>query len=242
MELKKNPKFDLDKDRGLYFSFGLCLMLFLTWFFLEMKTYDKETLFDYSLTEDREYREDIPIINLTTPPPPPPPVTPPETIEIVANEVEIEETVLSSTETDQYEAIPERIISVEEVQVGEVIEDIYVPFAVIEEVPIFPGCEGTPKELMRKCFVEKMQDHVKKNFHYPQRAMENNIQGKVYVQFTIDENGHIVDIMSRAPDFILQESAENLMKSLPEMTPGRQRGKPVKVKYSLPIVFKLMNQ
>jgi len=242
MEVKKNPKFDLNKYRGLFFSFGLCLMLFLTWMILEMKTYDEETILNYNVIEDKEYREEIPITNLATPPPPPPPVAPPETIEIVADEVEIEETVINSTETDQNEAIPDRIISVEEVQVGEVIEDIYVPFAIIEEVPIFPGCEGTPKELMRKCFVEKMQQHVRNNFHYPQSAMDNNIQGKVYVQFTIDEKGHIVNIMSRAPDFILQESAENLMKSLPEMTPGRQRGKPVKVKYSLPVVFKLVNQ
>lgn len=242
MEIKKNPKFDLNKDRSLYFSLGLCIMLFLTWMALEIKTYDKETLLNYNITEDREYREEIPITNLNTPPPPPPPVTPPETIEIVADEVEIEETVITSTETNQDEAIPDRIIRVEEVQVAEVIEDIYVPFAVIEEVPIFPGCEGTPKELMRKCFVEKVQDHIRKNFHYPQSAMDNNIQGKVYVQFTIDENGHIVNIISRAPDFILKESAENLMKSLPEMTPGRQRGKPVKVNYSLPVVFKLMSQ
>src|SRR5690606_20500806 len=207
--------FDLNKDRGLYFSFGLCFMLFLTWMALEMKTYDKETLLNYNITEDKEYREEIPITNLATPPPPPPPPAPAIIIEIVANEIEIEETELSSTETDQNEAIPDRIISVEEIKVSEVVEDIYIPFAVIEEVPIFPGCEGTPKELMRKCFVEKMQDHIRKNFHYPQSAMDNNIQGKVYVQFTIDEKGHIVNIISRAPHFILQESAENLMKTLP---------------------------
>ena len=242
MEVKKNPKFDLNKDRGLYFSFGLCLMLFLTWMALEIKTYDTETVLNYNLTEDKEYREEIPITNLNAPPPPPPPVAPPETIEIVADEVEIEETEITSTETDQNEAIPDRIITVEEVQVAEVVEDISVPFALIEEVPVFPGCEGTPKELMRKCFVEMMQLHIQKNFHYPESAMNNNIQGKVFVQFTIDEKGHIVNIMSRAPDFILQESAESLMKSLPEMTPGKQRGKPVKVKYSLPVIFKLMNQ
>ena len=242
METKKNPKFDLNKDRGLYFSFGLCLMLFLTWMALEIKTYDKETVLNYNITEDKEYKEEVPITNLATPPPPPPPVAPPVVIEIVANEIEIEETVITSTETDQNEAISERIISVEEVKVAEVVEDISVPFSLIEEVPVFPGCEGTPKELMRKCFVEKVQQHIRNNFHYPQSAMTNNIQGKVYVQFTIDENGHIVNIISRAPHFILKESAENLMKSLPEMTPGRQRGKPVKVNYSLPVVFKLMNQ
>lgn len=242
MEIKKNPKFDLNKNRGLYFSFGLCFMLFLTWMALEIKTYDNETVLNYNMSVDKEYREEIPITNLNAPPPPPPPVAPPVVIEIVANEIEIEETILSSTETDQDEVIPDRIISVEEVKVEKVVEDIYVPFAVIEEVPIFPGCEGTPKELMRKCFVEKMQQHIKNNFHYPQSAMENNIQGKVYVQFTIDENGDIVNIISRAPDFILKESAENLMKSLPKMTPGRQRGKPVKVNYSLPVVFKLMSQ
>src|SRR5690606_12350137 len=110
MEVKKNPKFDLNKDRGLYFSFGVCLMLFLTWMALEMKTYDTETVLSYNLTEDKEYREEIPMTNLNTPPPPPPPVAPPETTEIVADEVEIEETEITSTETDQNEALPDRII------------------------------------------------------------------------------------------------------------------------------------
>ncbi|UOB16960.1 energy transducer TonB [Abyssalbus ytuae] len=244
MELKKNPKVDLNRNSGLYFSFGLCFMLFVTWMLLEMKSYDKDELYVQNIAAVDEYSEEIPITTtLTPPPPPPPPEAPAETIEVVADEVEIEETILSSTETNQDEAIPESVIEVEDVEVGEAVEeDIYVPFAVIEEVPIFPGCEGTPKELMRKCFVDKVQEHIRRNFRYPPDALQDNIQGKVFVQFTIDQKGNITDIKSRAPHILLQESAEDLVASLPKMTPGKQRGQAVKVNYSLPVIFKLVNQ
>ena len=131
MQPKKNPKADLNKDRNLYFVIGLTFVTFITWQAIESKTYEKT--FDYeALNVEDDDDEDIPITEqIKTPPPPPPPPPAPEVIEVVEDEEEVEETVIESTETDQDEII------IEEIEVEDEFEDIDVPFAVIEDVPIF---------------------------------------------------------------------------------------------------------
>ncbi|WP_340075300.1 energy transducer TonB [Leptobacterium sp. I13] len=235
MELKKNPKADLTKNSSLYFVIGLALVLGTTWAALEWKTYEKNSAFDYALNVDDELEEEIPITEqLKTPPPPPPPAAP-EVIEVVEDEEEVEETVIESTETNQ----EEEIVEVEEVEVIEEDLDIDVPFAVIEDVPIFPGCEGQPKSKQRDCFQQKMQDHIRKNFRYPEIAQEMGIQGRVSVLFTIDKDGSITNIRMRGPDKNLEKEAMRIIQKLPKMTPGKQRGRAVRVPFSIPINFKL---
>lgn len=237
MNTKKNPNIDVGRNSSLYFAIGIILMLLATRGLLEYKTYDKPLkAIDY-VTIDQELEEDIPIVNINTPPPPPPPVAVTEALRVIEDVAEIEETLIESSEITQDDAIEERIVKIEEVKVEEVEEDIVVPFAVIEKVPIFPGCKGTNQEL-KSCFQAKIQEHVLKNFHYPEAAQEMQIGGKVFVLFAIDKNGYITDIKSRGPDKILEKEAERIIRSLPTMIPGKQRGKPVKVPYSIPIVFK----
>ena len=154
-------------------------------------------------------------------------------IEVVEDEEEVEETVIESTETSQ----EQEIIEVEDVEVEEVDEDIDVPFAVIEDVPIFPGCEGASDK--RACFNEMMQQHIRKNFRYPEVAQEMGIQGRVSVLFTIQKDGSIGNIRLRGPDKNLEEEARRIIEKLPKMTPGKQRGRPVRVPFSIPIMFKL---
>jgi protein TonB len=239
MSTKKNPNIDVGRNSSLYFAIGIILMLLGTRALLNYKTYDKpHVTIDY-LSIDEELEEDIPIVNINTPPPPPPPVAVTETLKVVEDVVEIEETLIESSEISQEDAIDERIVKVEDVKVEEVEEDIEVPFAVIEKVPIFPGCKGTNAEL-KSCFQAKIQEHVLKNFQYPETAQDMQISGKVFVLFAIDKNGYITDIKSRGPDKILEKEAERIIRSLPTMIPGKQRGKPVKVPYSIPIVFKYM--
>src|SRR5210317_759428 len=139
MESKKNPKANVGRNSSLYFAIGLALMLFLTNFAINYKSYDKSNIDIGQLNLDEELEEEIPITEqIQTPPPPPPPPAAPEVIEIVEDEAEVEETVIESTESDQ----EEEIVEVEDVEVEEVEEDIEVPFAVIENVPIYPGCES----------------------------------------------------------------------------------------------------
>jgi protein TonB len=87
-----------------------------------------------------------------------------------------------------------------------------------------------------------MQEHLQKNFRYPDAAAELHIQGKVYVFFLIDKNGLVTKIKSRGPDKLLEQEAERIINLLPKMEPGKQRNKPVGVPYSIPINFKLQAQ
>ena len=233
MQPKKNPKVDLSKNSSLYFVIGLALILFFTWQAIEWKTYEK-SLYDYeALNVEEDDDEEIPITEqIKTPPPPPPPA--PEIIEVVEDEEEVEETVIESTETDEDE-----IVEVEEVEIEEEFEDVDVPFAVIEDVPIFPGCEKVKKSERRDCFQEQMNKHIRKNFRYPEIAQEMGIQGRVYVNFIIAKDGQITNIRMRGPDKNLEKEAERIVSKLPQMTPGKQRGRPVRVPFSIPITFRL---
>ena len=233
MQPKKNPKADLNKNRNLYFVIGLTFVTFITWQAIESKTYEKT--FDYeALNVEDDDDEDIPITEqIKTPPPPPPPPPAPEVIEVVEDEEEVEETVIESTETDQDEII------IEEIEVEDGFEDIDVPFAVIEDVPIFPGCESVAKSQRRACFQEQMNKHIRKNFRYPDIAQEMGIQGRVYVNFIIAKDGSITNIRMRGPDKNLENEAARIIGRLPKMTPGKQRGRAVRVPFSIPITFRL---
>ena len=233
MQLKKNPDADLNKNRNLYFVIGLTLVLGVTWGAVEYKSYERKIdLTNGDMLVDDE--EDVPITEqLKTPPPPPPPPPPaPEVIEIVEDEEEVEETVIESTESDE-----EMVI--EDIVVEDDFDDIDVPFAVIEDVPIFPGCESVAKSQRRACFQEQMNKHIRKNFRYPDIAQEMGIQGRVYVNFIISKDGTITNIRMRGPDKNLENEAARIIGRLPQMTPGRQRGRAVRVPFSIPITFRL---
>ncbi|MGS2737858.1 energy transducer TonB [Sinomicrobium sp. M5D2P17] len=233
MEPKKNPKADLTRNSGLYFAIGMAVVLFLTWQGLEWKQYDKDEAFNYKMDVDEELEEEIPITEmLKTPPPPPPPPAAPEVIEVVEDDEEIEETVIESTETNQDE-----VVEVEEIVEVEEPVDVDVPFAVIEDVPVFPGCEDAKDK--RACFQEMMQKHIRKHFRYPEIAQEMGVQGRVAVMFTIDKDGSINNVRLRGPDKNLEKEAERIISKLPKMTPGKQRGRAVRVPFSIPITFRL---
>jgi protein TonB len=235
MEAKKNPDVDLRKNSLFYLALGLALVTFLIWQGMEWTAYDevaKEETID--MIEDDE--EEMIITEQLQQPPPPPPA--PEIIEVVEDEEEVEETVIESTETTEDEVI-EEVEEVEVVEEEEVIED--VPFSVIEDAPIFPGCEKYKSKAERKkCMSEKVQKHVNKKFN-TELAADLDLEGvqKIFVVFKIDRQGNITDVRSRAPHPRLAKEAEKVIKSLPKMKPGKQRGKPVGVNYTLPIVFKV---
>ena len=233
MQPKKSKKVDLTKNSSLYFVIGLAVVLFISWQAIEWKTYKRT--YDYeALNVDDDDDEEIPITEqIKVPPPPPPPPPPaPEIIEIVEDEEEVEETVIESTETNEEEIV--EIVEVEEEEL-----DIDVPFAVIEDVPIFPGCERVKKSERRDCFQEKMNKHIRKNFRYPEIAQEMGIQGRVYVNFIIAKDGKITNIRMRGPDKNLENEAQRIISRLPSMIPGKQRGRPVRVPFSIPITFRL---
>ncbi|WP_456439941.1 energy transducer TonB [Psychroserpens sp.] len=244
MQVKKNPDIEVGRNSSLYFAVGLNLMLLITYLMFEHKTYERDVITRDIVQVDNTIEEDIPIVNLELPPPPPPPppALVPDDIKVVEDQVEIEETIIESTEIGQNDAIEEYVAAIDDVEVEEVDEDIEVPFAVIENVPVFPGCEGGTRQEQIECFQTKMQEHVNKNFNYPERALELEMQGKVYVLFVIDKTGRVSKIRSRGPDQILEKEAERIISLLPKMIPGKQRGKEVNMPYSIPITFKFRQQ
>jgi protein TonB len=238
MESKKNPKADVSRNGSIYFAVGLALMLFLTYSTLNWKTYDKSDIDIGKLNLDNELEEEIPIIEqVIPPPPPPPPPAAPEVIEVVEDEEEVEETVIESTETDQDEEI-----EVEEIEVEEFVEDVEVPFAVIENVPEYPGCERGSNAEKRKCMSNKIAKFVQRKFN-TDLAGDLGLSGRqrISVIFKIDKNGNVVGVRSRAPHPRLEKEAARVINMLPKMKPGRQRGKPVIVPYSLPITFQVQD-
>ena len=114
-----------------------------------------------------------------------------------------------------------------------------VRFVELEAPPIYPGCENTPITEQRECFNTKLGEHVVRHFRYPKEALNNNIQGRVLVQFVIDQEGRVEKITTRGPHPLLEEEAFRIISRLPKMKPGMQKGKPVKVKYAIPITFKI---
>lgn len=243
MLAKKSSKARLSPYRKLFFQLGLMLTLLLIYVALEWKTVDRYIGdLDQVAVQSEEIIE-IPItqrIMEVKPPPPPPPA--PEKIEIVSDQEDIIETVLESTETDETEFIEvteyediDEIIEEEEVE-----KDI--PFAIIEQVPIYPGCKGD-NEKLKKCLQDKINLHVQKYFK-TELAQELGLDAgkkKVYVQFKIDKTGEITNIRARGPHARLEKEAIRVVHLLPSMTPGKQRRKPVNVSYTLPITLQVVN-
>jgi len=237
MQIKKNPKANLENYTKIFMQLGLVLALLVVYLAIEKKTYDR-VIGDLGPVvlnmEDDEEQIEIEQVKPPEQKAPPPPA--PDKIEVVEDEEEIEETVIESTETDETEAVEVEIVEVEEEE--EVLED--VPFAIIEDVPVYPGCKGN-KAKLRACLQEKITKHVNRKFNSELASDLGLSPGikRIFVMFKIDKTGNITNVQARAPHKKLQEEAIRVVKLLPKMTPGKQRGRPVGVKYSLPIAFKV---
>lgn len=235
MEVKKSAKANLESYTRMFMLLGLVLTLLTVYLGIEHKTYDKSVDALALVTSDHDDEEEIPEVvmeQIVTPPTAPPPT--PEKIEIVEDEKEVEETIIESTETDETEKIEvEEIVEVEEEE--DFNED--VPFAIIEDVPVFPGCKGT-KAQKKACLNKSMQKHVQRKFN-GDLAGDLGLQGKqkIYIQFKITKTGGIEIIGARAPHKKLEKEARRVVNLLPKMEPGKQRGRAVNVTYMLPITF-----
>jgi protein TonB len=239
MLAKKSEKAQIGAYSKIFFQLGLLLSLVVIYVAIEWRTFDRNISDLGTLNIQEEEIIDIPIterILEVKPPPPPPPA--PEVIEIVANEQEIEETVLESTETDESEFV--EVIQMDDIE--EIVEEEQIeqdiPFAIIEEPPVFPGCKGT-KEQKKKCLQQKITEHVSNNYNTNLSQDLGLTPGKmkVYVVFKIDKNGQIADARARGPHARLEKEALRVVNMLPKLTPGKQRGIPVGVSYTLPITL-----
>lgn len=244
MEVKKNPSLSLANWSTTFFLMGLSVMLFISYQAIESKTYEKDLASGEVLEVGDDLEDVIPLTDQLTPPPPPPPPPPAistQVIEVVENDSELNETIIESSETDQDQVIV-KIEDIEEVEAEEE-EIVFVPFAVIEDVPIYPGCESkTTNNERKQCMEVKVMEFVQNKFN-TELANDLGLEGKqrISVQFKIDKEGNVVNVRARAPHPRLEQEAVRIVESLPRMIPGKQRGKPVGVLYALPILFKVEN-
>jgi protein TonB len=212
---KKDPKISLENKKGMFFQVGLAVTLIAVLISFEWKSYDKSNYNLGDLNLDDMEEEIIPITRQEVKPPPPPP-PPPEIIEIVEDEVEIENEVeIEETDTDEDEIV-------------EIEEDDEEFFMVVENMPEFPGGD---LGLMK---------FIQKNVRYPAIAKEYNITGKVYVSFIVDKQGSVTNVkIVRGVDKNLDAEALRVVSLLPKYKPGKQRGKAVRVMFTIPINFTL---
>ena len=240
MQLKKNPKADLAKQSGLFFAIGFAAISGFTLWGFEAKMQDKGNLsYQYAANDKAVIEEDPVAIELPTPEmpqqaPPPPVLT--QEIEIVESDKPVEEVLIGSTDpSDPTPPAPPESISVVEDENPEIV----VPFAVIEDKPLFQECKNVPRSEQMSCFKEHLDKHVKNNFRYPQAALDMGIEGRVNVSFRINTDGTISILGVRGTDRILEDEAKRIISSIPKLIPGKQRDKPTAVTFAYPINFKL---
>jgi len=229
MEVKKYPKVDLDRYHNFFVEVGLVLALGICLLAFELKTPVKQVDNLGGVTVQEIETEIIPITRqeMERPPEPPPPPKVVEVLNIVANDTEIETQLeIEDTEADEKTYIDVAPIITAVAPEAEKEKEEDAVFYIVEEMPEFPGGEMA----LRKFLASAIK--------YPILAQENGIQGKVYVNFVVGKDGSVTNAkVIRSVDPALDKEALRVINSLPKWKPGLQRGEPVRVSYSVPIVF-----
>ena len=227
MEIKKSPKADLESKKSTWLLVGYVIVL--AFMFVEFEWTKRDIKIDTSqaITDVFFEEEIIPITEQPEQVTPPPPEAPSiaETLTIVEDDADVEETaIVSSEELNQAVEIKYVPVAVEEEEPEE-----QTIFEVVEQMPEFPN--GGMAGLMQ---------YLSKNIKYPTIAQENGTQGRVTVQFVVNKDGSIVDAkVLRGVDPYLDKEAVRVIMGMPKWKPGMQRGKPVRVKYTVPVMFRL---
>lgn len=227
MDIKKSKKASLEDKKFTYLLMGFVFVLSVCFVALEWtETIKKHEIADVDIAFEEEVDIDVTTQDNTPPPPPPPPVQQElESIEVVEDDVETEHVEVKGEDNNEVVEIAPPI----ETKVEVVEEDEQTVFVVVENMPEFPG--GT----------SALMKYLSGSIKYPVIAQENGIQGRVVCQFVVNKDGSIVDIeVARSSgDASLDKEAVRVIKAMPKWTPGKQRGKPVRVKYTLPVNFRL---
>jgi protein TonB len=227
MELKKNPKVDLSRQTGLFFAIGLVISLCTVLIVLEWSSpenLEKITLADI----DDNFTENLDIPITEMPPPPPPVIQQPEIVE-VPDEQKIEQEIAMNLDIDvNQEVTVTSPVVMQAAAPPPVEEERDEVFMVVEESP-------APKGGMQEFY-----KYVSENLVYPKQARKLGVEGKVILQVVIDKDGTLTDVqVLKGIGSGCDEEAIRVMKSAPKWNPGKQRGRPVRVKMTVPLLFKL---
>ncbi len=228
-EVKKSSKANLESHRGTFLLMGVVLGVAAMFFAFEWST-ETVKMDEEIVVQDVLAEEEIEITRRdATPPPPPPPPEPetPEIIEVVEEEVETRFDI--NVEDDQTQRQVQTYVPPPppKPKQEEVTEEIFV---VVEEQPEYPGGQTA------------MMRFLSDNIRYPVIAQENGIQGRVICNFVVERDGSITDVqVVRGVDPSLDREAVRVIQQMPRWKPGKQRGQAVRVRFTLPVVFRLQN-
>ncbi|KXB08907.1 energy transducer TonB [candidate division MSBL1 archaeon SCGC-AAA382M17] len=227
MEHKKSKKADLERKKGLFLEIGFVVALGLVLLAFEWTSRPKKIEGFQQEREGDIVQEDVPITRQKKekkPPPPPPQST--DVLNIVDDDVEIEDELrLEETEADENTEVSIDAFAQKEEEEEEE-EQIFV---VVEDMPQFKGGG-----------INAFRKYVQENIEYPTVAAENGIEGTVFIKFVVDTDGGISNVtVMRGVDPALNEEAMSVIRNAPKWEPGQQRGQPVRVQFTIPIVFKL---
>ena len=223
IESKKNPKADLSRTTGLFLNIGLVISLLLAISAFEYKFYDDQSVVSLGTTNE-QFEDLMDIPQTEQPPPPPPKIQQPEIIE-VPDEEEIKEDINVDLDVEVTQQTVIEDVVFDAAPAEEKAEEI---FTIVEDQP-------TPEGGMQAFY-----QYVQKNLKYPAQARRMGIEGKVFVQFVVDKDGSITDVKAvKGIGAGCDEEAVRVLQGSPKWKPGKQRGRPVKVRMILPITFKL---
>ena len=229
MEAKKTPKADLENKKILFSEIGLAVALGITLAAFEATSQDV-TIQNLEVQQEEVVEEEM--VPVTTqdqekpPPPPPPPPPVAESLNIVDDNTEVAEDFDFNSEMEEDAEVEIREVEAEVVEEEEPAEQEV--FLIVEQMPVFPGGDA------------ELRKYLAQSVKYPVIALENGIQGRVFVKFVIAADGSVTNVeVARPFDPNLDKEAVRVVKSMPKWTPGKQRGKAVRVSYTVPINFVL---
>jgi protein TonB len=225
MEAKKTPKADLTRKSGMFLNLGLAFAVFVTLVAFEYKSSDDGSIKDLGQVSDNfEDILDIPITE-QPPPPPPPPIEQP-IIQEIPDEVKIEDKIEVNFDVDVKETTVIKEVVIADVPV--IVEKVDEIFDVVETQPSPPGG------------MSAWNKYLSDNLKYPTQARRMGVEGSVIVVFVVNTDGSIQDVeVLRGIGGGCDEEALRVVSGAPKWTPGKQRGRPVRVRMRLPIKFKL---
>lgn len=224
MELKKSKKADLENKKGLFFEIGLALSLLAVIGIFSVGQKDK-VIEKFDL-EVAIVEEEIMEITRQEQKPPEQVAAP---VNVVSDIISIVDDDKKITTTFDFDEFGEDVVVAKPVEKKETVVQSDEPFLIVEDMPSFQGGD-----------LNTFRNWVMKQIVYPAIAAENGIQGTVLVQFVIEKDGSLSDItVMQSPDRSLSEETTRILKLSPKWKEGRQRNVPVRVKYSMPVVYVL---
>ncbi|HUW91999.1 MAG TPA: energy transducer TonB [Bacteroidales bacterium] len=227
MEVKKSDKANLENKKSMFLQIGIIFAIIVSLIAFEWTSGQKrDSAFD-GMSEEAIEEEQIPVTEEIPPEQAPPPeVTVTDLFEIVEDNVVITSDVSFDDDETSEDKVVEIYAPVLNMDEEETEDEVFV---IVEDMPTFKGGD-----------INKFRDWVQKRVRYPELAAENGIQGRVFISFVVETNGTVSSVtVTRSVDQLLDDAAKEAVTASPKWEPGMQRGRPVRVRYSIPIIFQL---